>query len=163
MRARTRLILEGGLWSGLLGYGTVVVFFALLNAATGRSVFYTAAALGSRLFYHSSVVRLEPGPVLAYNMAHMLVFLALGLLSSWLFVEAEEHPVARYGLLVALLVVAAHIYAALVILAEPVLGGGAYVPIAVASILAAGVMAWYLFRAHPALRAALKEIPLGAE
>jgi len=50
MRERTKLILVGGLVSGLIGYGTVVLVVSLMNILGGRSPFHTAAVLGSTLF-----------------------------------------------------------------------------------------------------------------
>jgi hypothetical protein len=166
MRRDTQLILRSGLFAGLLGYETVVVLFAAFNVAGGRSPFYTPAMFGSVLFYglrDPSALVVSPGPVLAYNMVHVLAFLALGLLAAWLFSLAERYPVARFVALFVLLFVAAHLYAALLIFAEPLLRGSAWRQIAVASVVAAVVMGWYLLRVHPLLRSGLDRLPLGEE
>lgn len=164
MRRTTERVLIGGLYAGLLGYATVVIVSAALNVLTGRSPFYTVAMLGSGLFYgleRPDALVIRPGPVLAYNMVHLLVFLAIGLVASWLVTLAERHVIAIYGILVLLLVVAAHLYGALVLFAEPLLGAWSWWHLGVASLAAAAVMAWYLWRAHPALRRALREVPMG--
>ena len=36
MRAATRDVLSGGLWAGLIGYGSVAVVIAVLNVLAGR-------------------------------------------------------------------------------------------------------------------------------
>ena len=154
------------MFAGLLGYGTVVVLFAVLNAIGGRSPFYTPAMFGSVLFYglaDPAQLRVTAGPVLAYNMVHVLAFLVLGLFASWLAVKAERYPVARYAILVLLIFVGAHLYAALLLFAQPLLSGMAWLQILVVSTAAAIVMGWYLLRQHPLLREQLKRVPLGDE
>ena len=98
MTERSKLILSGGLFSGLIGYGTVVVVVSLLNVVRGESPFHTAAMLGSALFYgldDPSALTIEAGPVLAFNMVHVLSFLAMGMFASWLISLAEKFPAAQ--------------------------------------------------------------------
>ncbi len=152
--------------AGLLGYGTVVVLFALINVLAGRSLFHTPAMFGSVLFYgldDPAMLEISPGPVLAYNMVHVLGFVALGLFASWLVAKAEQFPVARWVILFVLIFVAAHVYAALLLFAQPLLQGAAWLHIGIVSVAAALVMGWYLLRQHPVLRRELKEIPMGEE
>lgn len=166
MRPETKLMLRGGLFAGLLGYGTVVVVFAAANLLGGRSPFYTPAMLGSAMFYalrDPAALVVSPGPVLAYNMVHVLAFLALGMLAAWLVAVSERYPAARFLALFVLVFVGGHVYAGLLIFAEPLLRGSAWLVIAVASIAAAVVMGWYLLRLHPLLRSGLANIPIGDE
>lgn len=166
MRAETRTVLAGGLFAGLLGYVVVVVVMAVLNVVAGRSAFYTAAMFGSAIFYgleDPAALQIAPGPVLAYNMLHVLAFLALGLLTSWLVAKAEAYPIARFVILFVLIFVAAHVYGAGVIFAQPLLGPSAWWELGVGSVAAAVAMGWYLLRLHPALRRGLREIPMGEE
>lgn len=164
MRARTRETLIGGLWAGVIGYGAVVVIVALLNVLSGRSPFYTPALFGSALFYHlhdPAALVIAPGPVLSFNMVHMVVFLGLGLLCSWLLSVAERFPTTQYLVLVLLLFVALHVYFAMAFLTRPLLGELVWWHVGVASLAAAGGMGWYLFATHPFLRRELREIPMG--
>lgn len=166
MRDETKDVLTGGMFAGLLGYLTVVVLFALLNLAMGRSPFYTPAMFGAVLFYgleDPAALEITPGPVLAYNMVHVLAFVALGVFASWLVTQAERYPVARYAILVVLIFVAAHLYAALLLFAQPLLAGSAWWQVGVVSVAAALVMGWYLVRQHPVLRRQLTDVPLGDE
>ncbi|NIM51183.1 MAG: hypothetical protein GTN62_14685 [Gemmatimonadales bacterium] len=154
------------MYAGLLGYVTVVVLFAVINVVAGRSPFYTPAMFGSVLFYgleDPRAVEIAPGPVLAYNMVHVLAFVALGLFASWLVAKAEEYPVARFAILFVLIFVAAHIYAALLLFAQPLLAGAAWLHIGIVSLAAVLVMGWYLLRQHPLLRQELNKIPMGEE
>ncbi len=83
-----------GLVTGLIGYGTVVVFFGLANLATGQPVFHTASLLGSALFFGArdpGAWVAGPGPVIAYNGVHILVSLCIGLGAAWLVFQTEKH------------------------------------------------------------------------
>lgn len=165
MTERSKLVLAGGLVSGLIGYGTVVIVVSLLNLLTGKSPFYTAAMFGSAMFYgleDPAVLTVEAGPVLAYNMVHVLTFLAVGMLASWLVSLAERYPAAQYLVLVVLIFVAFHVFAALMLFAEPLLGPGAWFTVGGGGVAAAALMGWYLLKTHPLLRRELKEIPMGA-
>lgn len=164
MRAQTRDTLIGGLWAGVIGYGAVVVVVALLNVLSGRSPFHTAALFGSALFYHlrdPAALIVAPGPVLAFNMVHMVVFLGLGFFCSWLVSLAERFPTTQYLILVLLLFVAFHVYFAMAFLTRPLLGEVVWWHIGVASLAGAIGMGWYLLAAHPFLRRELRELPMG--
>lgn len=166
MRESTGRMLATGTYAGIIGYGVVVVVLALVNLAGGRSPFYTAALFGSALFYglhDPAALQVGPGPVLAYNMVHLLAFLGLGLFASWLIALAERFPVARYAVLFTLVFVALHVYGALLLFARRLLAEPAWWQIGAASFLAALAMGWYLLWVHPALRRSLKDIPIGAE
>jgi hypothetical protein len=164
MRAQTRLVLGGGLAAGLIGYATVVGVMAALNVVLGRSPFYTAALLGAALFYglrDPAALVVAPGPVLSYNMVHMLAFLGLGMGASWLVTLGERYPWAQYLVLVVLVFVAFHVYGALRLLAQPLLGASTWWEIGVGSCAAALTMGLYLWKVHPSLRRELREIPMG--
>jgi hypothetical protein len=62
---------------------------------------------------------------------------------------------------VILIFVAFHVFAALLLFAEPLLGGGAWLIVGVSGVVAAGLMGWYLLKTHPLLQQELKDIPMG--
>lgn len=157
-------VLDSGVVAGLIGYATVVVVIAALNVLAGRSPFYMAALFGSALFYHLSdpaTLTIAPGPILAYNALHLIIFIALGLVVSWLVSLAERYPAALYLILIPLLFVAAHMFLGLVIFARPLLGAAGAWHIGLGSVAAAVAMGWYTWRAHPSLRHDLRDVPLG--
>lgn len=99
MKPERAQVLTQGLIAGFIGYAAVVVFFAALNLIGGRSAFYTAAALGSSLFYglqDPSLLTIAPGPVLAYNGVHLLLSLLIGTIGAWLIFEIERHHFLWY-------------------------------------------------------------------
>jgi hypothetical protein len=83
-----------GLVAGLVGYGTVMAIFGVVNLATGEALFHTAALLGSALFFGArgaGVVVAGPAPIIAYNGVHILVSLAIGLGAAWLIFQTEKN------------------------------------------------------------------------
>jgi len=164
MRLFTKHVLNDGLYAGLIGYATVIVVMAALNVVLGRSPFYTAALFGSALFYglgDPAALLITPGPVLAYNMVHLVGFLGLGFLASWLVSLGERYPTAQYFFLVLLIFVVFHVYGALLLFSHPLLGAAGWWQIGAGTVAAAALMGWYLGREHPFLRRELRELPMG--
>lgn len=164
MRKETEIILQGGLFAGLIGYFTIVVFFAVVNIVGGHSPFYTAALLGSALFFglqDPTQLQVTPAAVLTFNMVHAIVMLLVGFLTSWLIGKSEKYPVSQYAVLVVLVFVGFHLFGAVYFFASPLMGSGAWLPIALASVAAALTMGGYLLWLHPLLRQQLQRIPMG--
>ena len=69
---------------------------------------------------------------------------------------------ARYLILFVLIFVAAHVYAALLVFAQPLVPG-VWWQVGLVSIAAAVAMGWYLVTQHPLLRRGLTEMPMGEE
>jgi hypothetical protein len=160
MRAKTETLVLHGLVAGLVGYGTVVVFQAIVNLIVGRSIFYTAAALGAALFGDGTsggAVDVAIGPVVTYNAVHLLFFLALGLFGVFVVAETERFPVLWFLGFLSVVVVAGWALMAVFLFASPVFGG-AWWQLVVASLLAAVLMSWYLLARHPYLRRELGDI-----
>lgn len=163
--AARRGTLLHGLYAAMIGYGVVVVFFALVNLLAGRSPLHTAALFGAVLCYgleDPAALTVTARPVLAYNMLHMLVFLALGMGGSWLVGVAERHPPTRYLALFVLVFVFAHTVAGLVLFAQP-LYPVTWWHLAGATLLAAIAMVWYLATRHPGLVRELRSVPMGGD
>lgn len=159
MQARTRELTMQGVVAGLIGYGAVVVFYALVNLVGGHSIFYTAAVLGSALLegIRTGPVDVALAPVATYNMLHLLFFLTLGLLSVFIVAETERFPIMWWLGFLAAIVVGGSVFMGVFFFAAP-LFGAAWWQLLAASILAAGFMGWYLLWRHPYLRQEFKEI-----
>ena len=158
MKSTRSEIFQQGLVAGMLGYAAVVVFFALVNALGGHSIFYTAALLGSALFYGArdlSQVAVAPGPVLSYNGVHLLAFVALGVIAAWLTELSERGPQFWYVAALVLIGFAFHGFALLLGLTESLRAALPAWTVLVSGVLGSGAMAAYLLRAHPRVRHAL--------
>jgi hypothetical protein len=153
-------ILWQGLVAGLIGYAVVAIVFSLTDAFAGRSAVYTAALLGGAYFYGARTlaeVVVAPGPVLAYNGAHLVVFLALGLFVALLTELAERGPQLWYVGMLSYFLVAFHLYAlafSLPDLLRDVMLGWGTLACGIAASLAMGL---YMVWSHPRLREELRD------
>lgn len=161
MREETRTVFAEGAVAGLIGYAAIVLFFVVVNLLAGLSIFYTAALFGSALFYElrdPASLQVAIAPVATYNMVHLLTFLVLGVLAAWTVSKMEKFPLLWVPVLLAVVFVAAYVFMALFIFAEPLLGTVAWWQLGVSSVLAAVLMGAYLFQRHPRLRRELASI-----
>ncbi len=148
-----------GLVAGLIGYAAVAAFFAIYNLASGRSPFYTAALFGGALFYglrDAAQVAVWPGPVLAYNGVHLVVFLVLGMIASWLAYLADRGPQFWYIGAILFSFVVFHMYGGALLLTSTI---RAVIPtwsVFVATMLAGSAMLGYLLWVHPHFRDELR-------
>ena len=91
MRNEKAWVVEG-LVTGLVGYGTVVGFFAVLDLVSGEGLLHTPTLLGSALFFGAEGGGAQgPAPAIAYNGLHILVSLLIGLGAAWLVFQTEKH------------------------------------------------------------------------
>jgi hypothetical protein len=157
--SRTRFLLDT-LVAGLIGYATVAAFFGALNAAQGRSVFYTAALLGSDLLYgleEPARLLISPDVVIAFNGVHLLLFLAAGAFMTWLTTLAERTPQGWYVVVVLFLLVMAHVFGLPVWFSHAVRAEIHLWHVVVATSMAALAMAAYFLLTHERLRATFGE------
>ena len=160
MRAERERILTEGLIAGFIGFATTVLVYGLVNVATGRSFFHTAALLGSAVLGTpiSPADLAAPGPIIAYNGIHLIAFIAIGLGAAWLVSETELHPGMWYLAFYLLLTV---FFVGLVIIrvvAAPVVEELPWGwPVIWVNLAAAVLMGLYLWRAHPRLWRELTE------
>ncbi len=149
-----------GLIAGFIGYAAVALFFAIINVIAGRSPFFTAAFFGGALFYgvrDPAQVTVWPGAVLAYNGVHLLMFLALGMIASWLAYLSERGPQFWYIGAILFLFVVFHMYGFVLLLTG---GIQTVIPtwtVFVATVLAGTAMFGYLLWVHPRFRSELHE------
>ena len=157
MTTEWRGTIKQGIVAGLLGFGAVAVVFALVNLGAGRSPLYTAAALGGALFYgvaDPAVVSITPGAVLAYSALHLGVFMAFGVLAAALATLADRGWQLWFVALFFFIFISFHLVAAVQGLATPMRSVLSGTMVWGAGIAASLLMAWYLLRAHPRMRAA---------
>lgn len=157
METQRANVLQEGLWTGLIGYVTVAVAMGIFDLFRGESFFYTAAVLGSALFGSGGEVAVAPEVVFPYNGLHLLAFLAIGLLLSFLVYEIELHLAIWYlafFLVLGLFFVSLFVVSALGATGGP---GLSWASVLVANSLAAVGMGWYLHRRHGDLWPAMRD------
>jgi hypothetical protein len=156
MRTTWSRIIAQGILTGVIGFLTVAVVFAIANMAAGRSPLYTAALLGATLFFGAndpSQVVVTPANVLAYTLLHGFVFLAFGVASSALASLADRGRQLWFVALFFVIFISFHLEAAVQTLAIAVRPAVSDVAIWVAGVAASAAMALYLLWAHPRIRA----------
>ncbi len=154
MRTRLGGILREGLIGGFAAYAAVVLALAVLNAVQGRSIFHTAAAMGSILLYGAeaeAAFAVDPAPILAYNGIHLLGSIVVASLAAFLIFETQAHRTFWYfGLM--LLVVVAFFGIVLFGVAGVEIGGLLdWSTVVVATLVWVGAMSGYFLRIHPTL------------
>jgi hypothetical protein len=87
-------VFREGLLGGVIAYLSVAVVLGLVNALLGRSVFHTAAALGTLIVggaVADDSVSIEAGPILAYNGVHLLGSIVVASFVALEMFETERH------------------------------------------------------------------------
>jgi len=166
MAADRKEVIWQGLVVGLIGYGTIAIGVSALDVAQGRSFFFTVSLLGEWIFYglkDPAQVTVWPGAVFAYNGLHLVVFLAFGVMSSWLAQLSEHRPLYWYGALVLYLFVFLHMLAAVQLMTEPLRALIPMYQIWVPSLVAVALMSGYLLSEHPQLRREMNQWDNNAE
>lgn len=148
-------VVRQGVVAGVLGALAVAGWFFVLDLLRGR-LLYTPAALGAVLFEGAGSpggVTVATGPVLGYTVVHFLGFLVVGLVFAALVARAEKSPPLLMGLVLLFVTFETLVLGLVAILAAWLLEVVSWWSIALGNVLAAVVMAGYLWRAHPRLRA----------
>jgi hypothetical protein len=152
--------LREGLVVGLLGAGAVAIWFLVIDLGAGRLLF-TPAALGSVIFHgatQAADVQVNAVTVLAYTGLHVAAFLVTGLVAAAIVVFAEDrHAYVLLGAVMLFVTFETFFIGVLTIVAQWLLEVIPWWSIAVANLIAAVVMAAYLWRRHPKLARALAD------
>ena len=148
---------QEGMIAGVLGALAVAVWFLVLDGLSGRP-FWTPTVLGTALFRGGAGLTAPEGVpvssemVLMFSWVHGMVFAGLGGVAARLLGYAERHPSVGFGVLLLFVVFQFGFIAVATIVAEPVLHVLSAWSILIANLLAAAVMAAFLWRRHPTLR-----------
>jgi hypothetical protein len=154
------MVFRHGAAAGAIGFVTIALVFAAADALAGRAVFYTPALLGGALFYGATTpadVVVAPAPVLAYSAAHLVAFVALGLLAAVFSTLASRHRFAWFLVMNLFLVVIVHASGFVMTLTESLQGVVSAWVVTGATAAAAGAMAAYLVGVSAPLRRELRE------
>jgi hypothetical protein len=146
-------IARDGVVAGLLGAGTVALWFLIFDAVRGQPL-TTPALLAAVLLHGASGGAVPPATwslVLQYTALHVIAFVVFGLVAAYLIVAAEHEP----SLVVALLIFFAGFevfFVALVMLHGPTLMAEiSWWSVLAGNLLASGVMVAYFFLHHRSL------------
>lgn len=156
---RSHPLLSRGIVAGLVGAGTVALWFLIFDFVSGRPLF-TPAALGSALLFGASevtAVRIDLGVVAAYTIVHVGCFVVAGVILVAVAEQVERRPEFLMLATMFTILLEALVVAALALGAEWVLGILGIGSVVVANVLAVSAMGWTIWRTHPQLRHRLHE------
>ncbi len=138
-----------GIIAGLLGAAGVAVWFLVLDVIGGKPLL-TPTILGVAVFRRRAdadllqTIPVSLELVVMFTFAHILVFVAIGVVTSLLLTVAGQHPGFVFGLLL-LFVLESGFNAAAAVFAEPVLRMLSWPSVFVANLLAAAAMSDYFW------------------
>lgn len=156
-------VVREGVTAGLIGAGSVAAWFLMVDVIAGRPL-YTPAVLGSAAFQglrDPETVVIGFDSVGAYTATHIFLFILVGLIAAAMASEAKKSPEVLWLLAEFFIVFEIGFYAVVGIVFAPLLAALAWVNVAAGNLLAALAMGYYLWRAHPELRAHLKPLDPG--
>jgi hypothetical protein len=149
-------VYQDGIVAGVLAALAVALWFLIFDSARGRPL-YTPSVLGTALFGRgTSLAPLEATAVsgdmvLMFTWVHGMVFAGLGGIAARLLAVAERSPQLGFGIILLFVIFEACFTMAAYLLAAPVLHALTWPAVVIANLLAAAVMAAYLWWRHPAL------------
>jgi hypothetical protein len=150
---------EDGVLAGIVGAAIVAVWFLVLDIARGQP-FLTPSLLGSVLFLGASVEEasdLNVVMVFAYTGLHGLAFLATGAVIAWMVSQFEENPQFGLVLLLLFLLFQSVVFGLEVTIVPNLVGALGAVSVALANLLSAVAMFWFLLVRRPEALANLRE------
>ena len=156
-------LLREGFVAGLIGAGAVAFWFLIVDAITGRP-FYTPAMLGSAVFWglrDPAQVEVAFPTVIGYTMIHVIAFTVVGVIAAALAFAVDKVPSTLFIVVVFFAIFEVGFYIIVATVAQDLLGALAWYNVAIGNVIAAGGMAYYLWREHPHIRESLQLHPLG--
>lgn len=159
-RSSLSAVLSDGLYAGLIGAVLVAAWFLILDTIAGHP-FRTPSLLGTWIIHGPGAVvdgMIDPAMVAAYTAVHMVVFVLIGTVASYLVALSDRQPMAGVGLifLFAIFEVGFFVFAA--VMGGDVIGKLGPWAIGVGNLVAALGMAAYLWIRHPHLKESLEHI-----
>ena len=148
-------IMRDGLVAGLIGAGSVALWFLVVDLIAGRA-FFTPAVLGSAVFWglrDPATVVVSLQPVLAYTAVHILAFVIVGAAASFMIAEVEKDAGVVWLLVEFFVVFEIGFYGAVALLFTPLLAELAWINVAIGNSIAATVMGTYFWRTRSLSRA----------
>ena len=156
-------IMREGFVAGLIGAGAVAVWFLLVDVIAGQP-FYTPAMLGSAVFWglrDPALVEVTFPAVIGYTLLHVVLFTLAGTVAAALAAMVDKFPTTLFFVIVFFAIFEVGFYIVVAVAAQPLLGALAWSNVAIANLIAALGMGYYLWTVHPHIREELAVHPLG--
>ena len=153
-RSSLSLVLSDGLYAGLIGAFLVAGWFLVLDVIAGHPL-QTPSMLGTWIIHGPNAVSytmVDPAMVAAYTAVHLVAFVLVGSIASYLFALTDRQPAALVGLvfLFAFFEVGFFVFSA--VMGGQLIGRLGAWAVGVGNLFAAAGMAAYLWMRHPHLK-----------
>jgi hypothetical protein len=148
---------------GALGAVAVAVFYFIRDLLLGRPL-QTPSVLGQVLLFGNpapDLANIDLGAVLLYTVVHFVVFAVFGIAVTEMVHLAMRESIFLFALMMIFVVFEVFFYGVTAFFSVRTSQLFPLWTILVANLLATGVMGWYLWTRHPALRRELQHHPLG--
>lgn len=162
--ADDRSLIREGIVTGLIGAAVVALFYLGVDLIRGMPLL-TPSVLGETFVLRrpdAVTTSVNMAAVGLYTVVHVLIFIFFGLALVAIINRAESSSLARYAILPIFLAFEVFFLGVLAVASEATRGLFPVGSVLTANALSAVAMGWYLWRGHPALRAAFRRTPLGA-
>lgn len=143
----------------MIGAAAVALWFLVLDIARGQP-FLTPSLLGSVLFLGRTVEEAHVRSVVmifAYTGLHGVLFLGAGVALAGLFAQVERNPQLGLVLFLLFLLFESVLFGLEVTIVPSLVGALGAVSVAIANLLAAVAMFWFLLWRRPEALARLRE------
>lgn len=153
-RARAHPFLTRAVTTGMMGAGTVALWFFVLDVVA-RDPFYTPAALGTVFLAGGTGAEVEVGfgVVAVYTVLHVAAFLVAGAAFAWAADRVERQPSFALLVVMAFIVLESVFVPAAGLAGDWLMEGAlAWWAVGVGNLLAVTAMGWWIWRSRPALR-----------
>ncbi len=160
--AKSDTVVREGVSAGLIGAVAIAVWFGILDAVRGEML-ATPVMLGTSL--GSLVLGGDPpsraAAFIGYTLFHVLMFVGIGILLSWVVNASEKTPSAFIGF--AGLFVAFEVgWIGWTTVLSQGFGELSWLQVFGANIIAAAAMGFYMWRQHPSLPGRVSRVVAGA-
>ncbi len=155
---RIAVIVEHGVLAGMIGASVVALWFLLFDALL-REPFFTPALIGSVLFLGlgvEEVTAVNVTMVFAYSGLHGALFLIAGTVIAWMFSLIERNPQFGLVLLLLFLLFESVLFGIEITIVPNLVGALGAWAVALANLLSAFAMFWFLLRRRPQTMARLR-------
>ncbi|HEX5437071.1 MAG TPA: hypothetical protein VFW98_07925 [Gemmatimonadaceae bacterium] len=145
-------ILREGVIAGLIGATSVAIWFLAIDILI-HSPLYTPRVLGHALWSVFGPVKEGTAVfVAAYTVFHYIAFIVVGIIAAIIVHSARRHPSVMAGFLLVFVIIEMGFYGITSMLDTFLpLGALAWYQVAIGNLIAAVLMGYYFYRAHPTL------------
>jgi len=153
MARAPRSVLREGIIGGLLGAGTVALWYLVFDTLRGTPLL-TPTLLGTAVFWGvpvPSAITPALGPIVGYTVLHVLAFVAFGVVASSMLRMSEQEPKLFIAVVILFACFEMFFLGALGAVGRSMVGALVWWSILVGNMLAAAVMLWYFVLGHRAL------------